>query len=107
MRNIPPIHPGEILLGEFMRPLGITQYRLAKDIKVPETRIAAIIKGRRRISADTALRLSRYFKMSERFFINLQTHHDIESEKVRIGDTLIRDIRPRADVGGEAEQAPG
>ena len=88
MRTIPPIHPGTILYDEFMRPLGITQYRLAKDVKVPETRIAAILKGKRRITPDSALRFSRYFKMSDRFFSNLQTHYDIETEKMKLGDAL-------------------
>ncbi len=100
MRTIPPVHPGKILLEEFMKPLGITQYRLAKDIKVPETRIAAIVQGKRRITADTALRLSRYLRMSERFFINLQAHYDIETEKMKIGESVEREVRPRADIGG-------
>ena len=74
MRNkkINPIHPGEILFEEFLKPLGITQYRLAKDISVPPRRINEIIHGKRSISADTALRLSRYFGLSERFWLNLQ-----------------------------------
>ena len=88
-----PIHPGKILLDEFLRPLDMTQYRLARDLKVPQTRIAAIVKGRRRISADTALRLSRYFRMSDRFFVNLQAHYDLEVEKMRLGKTLERDIQ--------------
>lgn len=100
MRNIPPIHPGAILFEEFMQPLEITQYRLAKDIRVPETRIAAILKGKRRITSDSALRLSRYFKMSDRFFSNLQAHYDIEIEKMKLGDILEQEIEPRRDVGG-------
>jgi addiction module HigA family antidote len=74
MRNkkINPIHPGEILFGEFLKPLGITQYRLAKDVSVSPRRINEIIHGKRSISADTALRLSRYFGLSERFWLNLQ-----------------------------------
>ena len=100
MRTIPPIHPGTILLQEFMRPLGITQYRLAKDIHVPETRVAAILKGRRRITPDSALRLSRYFRMSDRFFSNLQAHYDIETEKMRLGDALEREVEPRGDIAG-------
>ena len=99
MRTTPPIHPGTILFEEFMRPLGITQYRLAKDVNVPETRVAAILKGKRRITPDSALRLSRYFKMSDRFFGNLQTHYDIEIEKMKLGDTLEREIEPRGDIG--------
>ena len=99
MRTIPPVHPGTILREEFLQPLGITQYRLAKDIRVPETRIAAILKGRRRITPDSALRLSRYFKMSDRFFGNLQAHYDIEIEKMRLGDDLAQEIEPRKDIG--------
>lgn len=99
MRTIPPIHPGAILLEEFMRPLEITQYRLAKDINVPETRVAAILKGKRRITPDSALRLSRYFHMSDRFFSNLQSHYDIEIEKMRLGDDLAQEIEPRKDIG--------
>ena len=100
MRTIPPVHPGTILREEFLQPLGITQYRLAKDIRVPETRIAAILKGRRRITPDSALRLSRYFKMSDRFFGNLQAHYDIEIEKMKLGDALEQEIEPRGDMGG-------
>ena len=99
MRTIPPIHPGAILLEEFMRPLEITQYRLAKEINVPETRIAAILKGKRRITPDSALRLSRYFHMSDRFFSNLQSHYDIEIDKMKLGDALEREIEPRRDMG--------
>jgi addiction module HigA family antidote len=96
-----PIHPGKILLGEFLRPLEISQYRLARDLKVPQTRIAAIVKGRRRISADTALRLSRYFRMSERFFVNLQAHYDLEVEKMKLGKTLEREIQPRPEIAAD------
>ena len=99
MRKLAPIHPGKILREEFLRPLGITQYRLAKDLKVPETRVAAIVSGRRRISADTALRLSRYFRMSDRFFINLQAHYDLEVEKMKLGKRLEREIEPRPEIG--------
>jgi antitoxin HigA-1 len=77
----PPIHPGEILLEEFMRPLGISQYRLAKDLHVPARRINEIVHGKRSISADTALRLSRYFQLSERFWLNLQSRYDLEVQK--------------------------
>ncbi len=99
MRTIPPIHPGTILFEEFMRPLRLTPYRLAKDLNVPETRVAAILKGKRRITPDSALRLSRYFKMTDRFFSNLQAHYDIEIEKMRLGDALEREIEPRGDIG--------
>jgi len=73
-----PMHPGEILLEEFLKPMGITQYRLAKDISVQPTRINQIVKGKTSISADTALRLGRYFQMSAQFWLNLQAHYDLE-----------------------------
>ena len=90
---LPPIHPGEILLEEFLQPLGISQYRLAKDIGVPPRRINEIVQGKRSISPDTALRLSRYFGLSERFWINLQTRYDLEMEKDRLQDRLEREVR--------------
>jgi len=90
--RLPPIHPGEILAEEFLSPLGISQYRLAKDISVPPRRINEIVHGKRAISAGTALRLSRYFGTSERFWINLQTHYDLEVEKDRLGDRLEKEV---------------
>ncbi len=92
-QTLPPIHPGEILLEEFLQPLEISQYRLAKDIGVPPRRINEIVQGKRSISPDTALRLSRYFGLSERFWINLQTHYDLEMEKDRLQDRLEREVR--------------
>ena len=89
-----PIHPGEILLEEFLEPLGISQYRLAKEIHVPPRRINEIIHGKRGISPDTALRLSRFFGTSERFWLNLQTRYDIEMTKRQIGDQLQAEIHP-------------
>jgi len=94
-----PIHPGEILLEEFLLPLGVSQYRLAKDICVPARRINEIVHGKRAISADTALRLSRYFGMSDRFWINLQSRYDIEMEKDLLAGRLDREVRPRAAAG--------
>jgi addiction module HigA family antidote len=88
-----PVHPGEILLEEFLAPLGVSQYQLAKEIGVPARRINEIVHGQRRISADTALRLARYLGTSERFFLNLQSRYDLEMEKDRIGDAL-DGIRP-------------
>ncbi len=88
-----PVHPGEILLEEFLRPLGVSQYLLAKEIQVPARRINEIVHGQRRISADTALRLARFFGTSERFWINLQSRYDLEVEKDRLGDAL-DGIRP-------------
>lgn len=83
-----PIHPGEMLLEDFLEPLGISQYRLAKAVGVPARRINEIVHGSRRISADTALRLSRYFGMSDGFWLNLQGHYDLELEKDRLCETL-------------------
>ncbi len=83
-RKLPPIHPGEILQAEFLAPLGLTQYRLAKETSVPQ-RINEIVRGSRSISADTALRLARYLGTSERFWLNLQTRYDLEVEKDRLG----------------------
>jgi len=83
-----PVHPGEILLEEFLQPLGVSQYRLAKEIDVPARRINEIVHGQRRISADTALRLARFFGTSERFWLNLQARYDLELEKDRLGDSL-------------------
>jgi antitoxin HigA-1 len=90
---LPPIHPGQILLEEFLEPMGISQYRLAKDISVPPRRINEIVHGRRAITADTALRLSRYFGLSERFWLNLQTRYDIELEKDRLKGRLSREVK--------------
>ncbi len=84
--------PGEILLEEFLSPLGISQYRLAKGISVAPRRINEIVRGQRSISADTALRLARYFRTTERFWLNLQTRYDLESEKDRLGDRLDREV---------------
>ena len=87
-----PIHPGEVLLEEFLVPLGISQYRLAKDISVPPRRINEIVRGQRSITADTALRLARFFHTTERFWLNLQTRFDLEMEKDRLGDRLDREV---------------
>jgi len=92
-RKLPPIHPGEILLEEFLKPLSISQYRLAKDMSVPARRINEIVLGKRAISPDTALRLSQYFGMSDRFWMNLQARYDIEVEKDKLADRLEREVR--------------
>ena len=86
MATIAPIHPGEVLLEEFLEPLGVTQHRLAVSIGVPPRRINEIVHGRRRITADTALRLARYFGTTDRFWLNLQTRFDLELEKDKLGD---------------------
>jgi len=98
-KTMPPIHPGEILREEFLLPMGVSQYRLAKEIGVSPRRINEIVHGKRAVSADTALRLSRYFGMSERFWINLQGRYDIEVEKDLLADRLDREVRPRVAVG--------
>jgi addiction module HigA family antidote len=90
---LPPIHPGEILLEEFLEPMGISQYRLAKDIGVPPRRINEIVHGKRAITADTALRLSRYFGLSERFWLNLQTRYDLEVEKDKLKGRLEQEVK--------------
>jgi len=90
---LPPIHPGEILMEEFMKPMGISQYRLAKDISVPPRRINEIVHGKRAITPDTALRLSRYFGLSERFWVNLQARYDLEIEKDRLQDRLDNEVQ--------------
>ena len=83
-----PIHPGEVLLLEYLEPLRVTQHRLAVEIGVPPRRINEIVHGKRRITADTALRLARFFGTSERFWLNLQGRHDLELERDRLADTL-------------------
>ena len=95
-RDVPPIHPGEILVAEFLEPLGVSQYRLAKDISVTPRRINEIVHGRRGITADTALRLGRYFNMEAQFWLNLQSHFDLEQEQDRLGDRLEQEVQAYA-----------
>jgi len=92
-RLVTDITPGEILEEEFLKPFGITQYRLARDIGVPPRRINEIAKGQRAITADTALRLGRYFGVSAQFWLNLQTHYDLEREEQRLGRRLAREVK--------------
>jgi len=92
-RKIKPIHPGEILLEEFLAPMEISQYRLAKDISVPPRRINEIVHGKRAITANTALRLSRYFGMTEQFWMNLQTRYQLEVEKDKLGSRLESEVQ--------------
>lgn len=87
------ITPGEILAEDFLKPLGLSQYRLAKDISVPARRINEIVKGERAITADTALRLGRYFRMSAQFWLNLQSRYDLEVMEERLGRSLERDVK--------------
>ncbi len=97
--RLSPIHPGEILLEKFLKPFGISQYRLAKDIGVSPRRINEIVHGKRAITADTALRMARYFGTSERFWLNLQTRYDLETEKERLGERLQPEVIVLAWVG--------
>ncbi len=90
------ITPGEILAEDFLKPLGLSQYRLAKDISVPARRINEIVKGERAITADTALRLGRYFRMSAQFWLNLQSRYDLEVMEARLGRSLERDVKQLA-----------
>jgi addiction module HigA family antidote len=96
IEKLPPIHPGEILLKEYLEPLGISQYRLAHDLSVPPRRINEVVHGKRAVTANTALRLARYFGTSERFWLNLQARYDLELEKDRLGDRLDSEVTRRA-----------
>lgn len=91
----PPIHPGEILLEEFLGPMGLSQYRLAKDLSVPPRRINEIVHGKRGISADTALRFARYFRTSDEFWMNLQMHYDLELERAKLKRRLPKEVAIR------------
>ena len=95
-RRLPPVHPGEVLDGEFLQPLGLTQYRLAKSLHVPARRINEIVHGKRAISADTALRLARFFGTSELFWLNLQATYDLDVERDRLGSRLAREVKAYA-----------
>ena len=93
LRRLPPVHPGEVLNQDFLGPLGLTQYRLAKGLSVPPRRINEIVHGKRAITADTALRLARFFGTSERFWLNLQTGYDLEIERDRLRTRLLREVK--------------
>ena len=93
---LPKIHPGEILLEEFLKPLSLSQNRLARDLGVPPRRINEIVLGKRAVTADTALRLARYFGTSEKFWLGLQADFDLEEVRHRLGDRLEKEVRPRA-----------
>ena len=92
-KKLLPITPGEILLEEFLKPLEVSQYQLAKDVGVPPRRINEIVLGKRAVTADTALRLARYFGTSDRFWLNLQSRHDLGAEKDRLGARLRKEVR--------------
>jgi addiction module HigA family antidote len=101
MEKLTNIHPGEILLEEFLQPLGISAYRLSKDLEIPQTRISQIIQGKRRITADTALRLSSYFGNSAKFWLGLQDDYDIEEERNQKDEEFIRISSIRNDISDE------
>jgi addiction module HigA family antidote len=92
-KKLPPIHPGEILIEEFLKPMGLSQYRLAKDISVPPRRINEIVHGNRSISADTALRLGRFFGISPQFWLNLQTRYDLEVTEDLLAERLEKEVQ--------------
>jgi len=92
-RDLEPIHPGEILLEEFLNPMEISQYRLAKDISVDPRRINEIVHGKRSISADTAMRLGHFFGMSPQFWLNLQSHYDLELLDMQSGDQILNEVK--------------
>ena len=92
-----PTHPGEVLREEFLDPLEMTAYGLARDISVPDTRIYNIVEERRAITADTALRLARYFGTTPRFWLNLQAQYDLETEEDRTGETIEKEVKPRSE----------
>ncbi len=91
-RKLAPIHPGEVLLHDFLEPFGLSQYRLAHDINVPARRVNEIVHGKRAVSADTALRLARYFRTSDRFWLNLQARFDLEVQRDLLGRRLEREV---------------
>jgi addiction module HigA family antidote len=97
--KLAPIHPGEVLAEEFLAPLGLSQYRLAQDLSVPPRRINEIVHGKRGISADTALRLARYFGTSPQFWLNLQARYELEVEQERLGSRLVDEVAVLSEVG--------
>lgn len=96
--KLPPVHPGEILLEDFLKPMGITPYRLAKELNVPKTRISAILKGKRSITADTALRLARFLGTAARLWLNLQVSYELDIEQDRLGRKIEEEVKPMRDV---------
>ncbi len=97
-KTLPNVHPGEVLLEEFLKPMAISQNRLARDVGVSPRRINEIVLGKRAVTAETAIRLARYFGMSERFWLGLQTDYDLEEARSRIAARVKREVRPRASV---------
>jgi antitoxin HigA-1 len=99
VKKLAPVHPGEVLLEDFLKPLGLSQYRLAKGLSVPPRRINEIALAKRAVTADTALRLARFFGTTDRFWLNLQAAYDLDTERDRLGDRL------KAEVEAQSEQA--
>ena len=91
-KKLPPVHPGEVLLEDFLKPLGLSQYRLAKGLSVPPRRINEIVLAKRAVTADTALRLARFFGTSDRFWLNLQAAYDLDTERDRLGRRLETEV---------------
>ena len=94
-RRLPPVHPGEILRGDFLKPLAISNNRLGRDLRVPVTRVSEIVNGRRGITADTALRLARYFGTTPEFWMSLQAAYDLDAAQRVLADRIVRDVHPR------------
>ena len=97
-RDLPPVHPGEILLEDFLKPLNISRYRLAKSIGVPQRRIDEICAGKRAITADTALRLARFFGTDAQSWMNLQAEYDLETAEICLADRIAREVKPFRDA---------
>ena len=97
-RDLPPVHPGEILLEDFLKPMAITRYRLAKSIGVPQRRIDEICSGKRAITADTALRLARFFGADAQSWMNLQAQYDLESAEIELAERIEREVTPFKDA---------
>jgi len=97
-KNLSPVHPGEILLEEFMKPMNVSQYKLAKELHVSSIRISEIIHGKRSITADTAIRLGRYFQMEAKFWMNLQASYDLEKVMAKSRDSIYQKIKPLKDA---------
>jgi addiction module HigA family antidote len=106
-KSLEPVHPGEILSEEFMKPRGITQYRVAKDIHVSPRRINEIVHGARAVSADTALRLGRYFSVAPQFWLNLQSRYDLEVEGEKLKFRLEKEVRPLPPAGTAVKARAG
>lgn len=92
-KRLPPIHPGEVLLEDFMKPIGLSQYRVAKDIGVPAMRISQIVNGKRSVTADTAMRLARYFGTSPDVWLRLQVRYDLEVAQLQYGDLIEEEVK--------------